>query len=265
MKLVIIKLGGSVITNKDASHPTPRLKTIANLAKEVGKLYRSNQYQIILVQGNGSFGHPQSKKHRLHLGMQTPEQKLAFCQVANMVVELNSLLIKALLAEKVPAVSLLPRSFVKTFAGSMKGFDYSLAQSYLAQNQVPVLAGDAVLDQDWNCFILSGDTVISYLAKELKANKVIFLSDVNGVYTSNPKKNPQARLIPLITNRNFKEVLVGLTPSGRDDISGEMKGKVLELRKHLKGVEVLITNGLSDGSLLKAVGQYPSGTKLRFD
>lgn len=265
MKLLIMKLGGSVITYKDSPTPKARLDVIKRLAKEIAQIYNQKKYRLILVHGAGSFGHPQSKKYRLHLGMKTPEQKLAFCQVANMVVQLNSLIIQALLAEKVPAVSLLPRSYVKTTGGEMSGFDYSLVQSYLAQNQIPILAGDSVLDKDWNCFILSGDTVVAYLAKKLKADKVIFLSDVDGVYTANPKKNLEAKLIPLITDKNLKEVLAGLTPSGRDDISGEMKGKILELQKHLKGILVLITNGLKDGTLAKALSPHPVGTALRFD
>lgn len=264
MKLVIIKLGGSVVTYKDSPTPKARLDTIKRLAKEITQIYQQNKYQLILVHGAGSFGHPIAKEYKLHRGMKTKQQKLAFSLMDQQMIELNSAVTQALLENNVPAISLPPRSFVQQSAGKFTGFDSQIIRNYLDQNQIPVLFGDGVLDSKWGCSIVSGDTLVSYLAKKLHAHQVIFLSDVDGIYTADPKRDPKAKLIPLITNKNLKEVLAGLTLSGRDDVTGEMMGKILELQRHLE-VEVLITNGLNDGSLLKAVGQYPIGTKLRFD
>ena len=76
-----------------------------------------------------------------------------------------------------------------------------LIQKYIDNGFVPVLYGDAVLDQNeyFKYAILSGDQIITYLAKKLKANRVILSSDVDGIYTDNPKTNPDAKLIDIVT------------------------------------------------------------------
>lgn len=261
-KLLIIKLGGSVVTYKDSPAPKARLDTIKRLAKEIAQIYHQNKYQLILVHGAGSFGHPIAEQYNLHQGMKTKQQKMAFNLMDQQVLELNSIIMESLLKCGVPVISLPPRSFVKQSAGRFDGFDYQLIQSYLDQGQVPVLFGDGVLDDKWGCSILSGDTIVSFLAKKLKAAKVIFLSDVDGIYTGDPKTDQAARLITEINNSNFDEVIKGLTPTNRHDVTGEMQGKIISLQRGLKGLPVVIVNGLKARILQKALMPASIGTKL---
>lgn len=261
-KLLVIKLGGSVVTYKDSLTPKARLDTIKRLAKEIAQIYRQNKYQLILVHGAGSFGHPIAKKYKLYQGMKTKQQKLAFSLMDQQVIELNSIIMVALLTYGVPVISLPPRSFVKQSAGKFEGFDYQIIKNYLDQNQTPLLFGDGVLDNKWGCSILSGDTIISYLAKKLKAERVIFLSDVDGIYTADPKANPAAKLIPEINDRNFNKIIKGLTSTKRQDVTGEMRGKFISLRRSLKGLPVMIVNGLKAQTLQQALIQASIGTKI---
>lgn len=262
MKLIIIKLGGSVVTYKDSSTPKARLDTIKRLAKEITQIYQQNKYQLILVHGAGSFGHPIAKEYKLHQGMKTKQQKLAFSLMDQQMIELNSAVTQALLENNVPAISLPPRSFIQQSAGKFTGFDSQIIKSYLDQNQIPVLFGDGVLDDKWGCSILSGDTIVSFLAKKLHAHQVIFLSDVDGIYTGDPRTDQTAKLIPEINNQNFNEVIKGLTPTERHDVTGEMKGKIIALRRNLTDLPVVIVNGLKAKTLQKALTQVPIGTKL---
>uniref|UniRef100_A0A2P2K327 Aspartate/glutamate/uridylate kinase domain-containing protein n=1 Tax=Rhizophora mucronata TaxID=61149 RepID=A0A2P2K327_RHIMU len=59
---------------------------------------------------------------------------------------------------------------------------------------VPVLHGDAVLDEAQGCTILSGDVIIRHLAAYLKPRYVVFLTDVFGVY-DRPPSEPDAILL----------------------------------------------------------------------
>lgn len=263
--LIIIKLGGSVITDKNKTVPTLRTAAIKELSKEIRDLYKSGFYQIILVHGAGSFGHPLAKKYSLHLGMETEKQKYGFCLTDQKMLELNSSIMNYLLQFHVPAVSLSPRSFIQQSAGKLKDFNYQLIQSYLKQSHMPVLFGDVVLDDKWGCSIISGDTIIPYLAQKLKASQVIFLSDVDGIFDSDPKKNPKAKLISEVNNTNFKQVFKGLSLSGRDDVTGEMQGKIMNIKENLSGIGVSIVNGLKTGTLLKALNQQQVGTRIYLD
>ncbi|MBI2196015.1 isopentenyl phosphate kinase family protein [Candidatus Daviesbacteria bacterium] len=261
-KLLIIKLGGSVITYKDSPTPKARLDTIKRLAKEIAQIYQQNKYQLILVHGAGSFGHPIAKKYNLHQGMKTKQQELAFSLMDQQMIELNSIIIQALLKNNLPAISLPPRSFVQQSAGKFAGFDSQIIKNCLDQNQIPVLFGDGVLDDKWGCSIISGDTIVSYLAQKLHTHQVIFLSDVDGIYTSDPKTDQTAKLIPEISNKNFNKVIKGLTPTKRHDVTGEMQGKIISLQRGLKDVPVAIVNGLKAKTLQQVLMQASTGTKL---
>ena len=241
-----------------------KLSVIRNLAKEIGNLYHSKKSQIILVHGAGSFGHPLAKKYNLQKGMKTEEQRYGFCLTDQKMIELNSFIMQELLNFKIPVVSLPPRSFVKQAKGKFLGFNHQIVKSMLKQNIMPVLFGDAVLDDSYGCSILSGDTIITYLAKKLKAAQVIFLSDVDGIFDSDPKKNPHAKLIPEVTNKNLKQVLQGLTINNRNDVTGEMKGKIMAIKKTLPHIPASIISGLKPQNLVKAVEQHQIGTKLLF-
>jgi hypothetical protein len=57
-----------------------------------------------------------------------------------------------------------------------------------------VLHGDCVLDTALGCTVLGGDTLMETLATELRPRRVVFLTDVEGVFT-HPPHLPEARLI----------------------------------------------------------------------
>lgn len=263
-KLLIIKLGGSIITEKNSSIPKIRTETIKNLSKEIKQILDSKKYQIILIHGAGSFGHPLAKKYNLHLGMKTDEQKYGFCLTDQKMMELNSLITKDLLNHAIPAISLSPRSFIQQSAGKLLNFSTQLIENYLKKNFVPVLFGDAILDDKLGCSILSGDIIISHLAQKLHADKVIFLSDIDGVFDSNPKINPQANLIKKISNENIIQILDSLTVHNLSDVTGEMKGKILSIKENFKDIPTYIINGLKKDQMTRCLTEQQVGTKLSF-
>jgi isopentenyl phosphate kinase len=59
--MILIKLGGSIITNKEKPL-SPRKKTIENLAKNLKKI----DEPMIIVHGGGSYGHYWSVKYDMH-------------------------------------------------------------------------------------------------------------------------------------------------------------------------------------------------------
>ena len=260
-KLLVIKLGGAVVTFKDSPKPLARSDTIRRLSKEIKQILKSG-YKIILVHGAGSFAHSLVKKHNLNFGMKYKRQKYIFGRVIQRMLKLNAILMGHLQKNGVSAVSLPPHTFITQSAGNLDQFEITLIKQYLKKGLTPVLFGDMVLDDKWGCSVLSGDTIVCYLAKKLKAEKVIFLSDVDGIYDCDPKKNPKAKLIPKITSKNINQILKGLSPTGRDDVTGEMAGKILQIQKNLKNQVVFIINGLNPDNLLKIYHQSPVGTKL---
>lgn len=264
-KLIVIKFGGGVITDKTKDTPTPNKKNINSLAKQLSQISLSGRYKFIIVHGAGSYGHPLAKKYGLSKGMYSENQRYGFSLVSQKMLELNLLIVKSLQEQKLPAVGLPPHSFVTQSEGKLKKIDHKIVKYLLRGNQIPVLYGDGVLDDKWGCSILSGDTIVSHLAKKLKAKNVIFLSDVDGIYDSDPKKNPEAKLIKEINNENLNQILEGITANNPNDVTGEMRGKILEIKINLQGVLVQVLSGLKTGTLGKAAEQGLGGTRLQFD
>lgn len=260
--LIIVKLGGSTITYKSSSKPRLRSETIKNLAKELAVVYK--KYQLIIVHGAGSFGHPLAKKYRLTEGLKYKNSLEGFSKTATVMLKLNEIITGYLIKAGLPTVTLLPRGFITQTNGRMNPFDFSIIESILAKNLVPILSGDVVLDSRLGCSIISGDTIVAFLAKKLKAIKVIYLSDVDGIFDSDPKKNKKAKLIKEVDSDNLSLVLKGLKSSGRDDVTGEMEGKIKEIARNFPGVEVYITNGLKKANLQKILAGKSIGTKICF-
>lgn len=262
-KLLVIKLGGAVVTYKNSPTPKARIQTIKSLSKEIKQL-KDQGYQIVLVHGAGSFAHGIVKKYDLHHGMKTEQQRRAFKLTQKRMLKLNKIIMDELTLAGLNSVSLSPHTFITQNEGKLHDFDLKLIKKYLAKNITPMLFGDMVLDDKWGCSVLSGDTIVCYLGKKLKAEKVIFLSDVDGIYDKDPKKYVQARLIPEITNKNIVQVLKGLSPTEREDVTGEMQGKVLKIYQELKQVETFVVNGKSPKVLTHLMNSIPTGTKLLF-
>lgn len=266
-RLIVIKLGGSLITDKESVTPKPRMRIIRRIASESKNLIKTG-FQLILVNGAGSFGHPLANRYQLQEGVRTEEQKLGYSLTVQSITDLNSLVVKELLRVGVPAISVPPHVLVKQSEGKLVSFDETMIRDFLNRGFVPVLCGDAVLDEQRGGSILSADVIVPYLAQRLQAKKVVFLSDVDGVFESDPKFRPDARQIPYISNDNLDAVLKIFEGQeireGRNvDVTGEMRGKIIAIKENLSGIEAVVTNGLKRGSLLKGI-KGESGTILKF-
>ena len=70
---------------------------------------------------------------------------------------------------------------------------------------MPLVHGDAVLDDAQGVAILSGDIWMVELARELGAKSAVFITDVDGVFTK-PPTEPDAELV--------REILFDLEDKG---------------------------------------------------
>lgn len=257
--MMVLKLGGSVTTVKNKPM-TADDRNIRRLAEEIAT---ARPQKLIVVHGGGSFGHPVAKQYGIDEGFTYDQQVLGFSKTRQAMVALNSLIVDALLDMAVPAVSVTPSSFIVTDDGRIGSVNFEVVSRLVDRGIVPVLYGDAVLDSAKGFSILSGDQLAVRLAVGLRASRLVFGVDVDGVYTSNPKLDPGARLI----ERLPLEKLTGLVEVGRSlttDVTGGMFGKVSEAAAAVEaGVEVMIVNAAKPGIILKALRVKPvTGTIL---
>lgn len=255
----IVKLGGSVITVKDE----PMTADHGNLRRLAEEIKAAWPTPLVMVHGGGSFGHPVAKKYGIAEGFKSEQQVMGFTRTHQAMVSLNTAVVDALLDEGIPAISMAPSSFITTNDGRITRGDFENVGRLVVKGMLPVLYGDAVIDRTQGFSILSGDQLAVHLAVSMGASRIIFGVDVDGVYTSNPKLSPQARLIetlPLEKIEGFVEIGKSLTT----DVTGGMMGKISEAREAVKaGIEVRLVNATRPGVILKALrGEAVTGTTL---
>ena len=215
----ILKLGGSVITDKDKPQ-TADTQAIASLAKMLGRLWKADVRDIVLVHGAGSFGHVLVLEHNIDEGVETDEQKLAAAETHAACAKLTAILVGALIEEGVPAISLPPSMLITQTDKRIVKFDEKKVLDCLAMGQLPVLRGDMVPDTALGMSVCSGDQIVARLGR--RAERIVLGTNVDGVMAD-------GKVIPLITSQNFSKYEEHLRPSDSPDVTGGMAGKIKEL------------------------------------
>jgi isopentenyl phosphate kinase len=258
--LISLKLGGSVITDKD-SYLKADIPTIRRLAAEIA---RSQPQRLLIVHGAGSFGHPLAKKYGIIDGFKIERQLLGFCKIRMAMIELNRLVVDALLEEEVPAVPVFPCSYVTTRNGRIETIDLTPILGLLGLGFVPVTCGDVVYDSDIGFTVLSGDQLISHLSIVLNASRIVLGVDVDGIFSSNPKTNPDAKLLDHLSLVEVKNLISSLGKSTSTDVTGGMFGKINELITAVEnGIEVIVMNASKPGRMQEVLGgRNFVGTKI---
>ena len=260
--MIILKLGGSVITEKNSETPQVDFSNLNRLASEIAEARPS---QLILMHGAGSYGHTIVKRTGINKGIETREQVLAFAETQRLQNELNSVVCKALIERGVPAIPVQASASAVMEKGRLISMDSEAVRGMLDTGLVPVLYGVPAHDKVQKCSILSADQIAPYLALKLGANKIIHGTNVDGVFTGDPNKEPSAKLILEITSANFDEVKQWLTGSSAVDVTGGMFGKVFEcMTVARQGIESVLVNALKPDYVRNALaGKEVYGTIIR--
>jgi len=229
-------MGGSIITNKDRPL-SPRKKTIDKITKNLKKISEP----VILVHGGGSFGHYWSVRYDMH----TKPAKYDYHGIAivkNSMIELNKIILDSMVKNKLNPYCLPPTDFMagdKPILSKIKQIK-NMAES----NLTPVTFGDALWYGQKKSYILSGDRIMSILAKSLRPRLSIFLLNVDGLYSDfNTKK--------LIYDMKDQQASIQEISM---DVTGGMKRKVEEAIKISKmGLKVFFVNGNKPHRVVDAI------------
>ena len=250
--LALIKMGGSVVTFKDRPL-SANYMAIEEIMKAITLL---KGIPIILVHGGGSFGHYWSVKYNMHTRPDKYDSH-GISIVHESMIQLNQIIVNSMIKNGLNPYSVSAFAFtngkmpVKTKLKQL----YAMAQTGL----IPVTYGDVVHINDGKFSILSGDVIMTMIAKILNPSKVIFTVNTEGIYRDIEKKE----IIREVTSTVVKNA--GLFSSTRSqpfpdipDITGGMSRKVKEAIKiSTIGAEVMIVNGLKPERIIQAVCSGP--------
>ena len=245
--MILIKLGGSIITNKQKPL-TPNLLAINKISLQLKKINEA----IVVVHGGGSFGHYWSVRYNMHTKPAEYNRK-GVSIVKNSMIELNKIILDSFLKHSLNPYCLPPTDFMfGTKADTQKIREIAMIAK---AGLVPVSYGDVMWHGKNKFYILSGDRIMGILSKILKPRLAIFVLNVDGVYSDMKTK----RLLYQIKGEKTATSKVEM------DVTGGMNRKIKEaILISENGTNVFLVNGNKPNRIVNAVrnGKF-EGTLFR--
>ncbi len=235
----IIKIGGSVITDK-TTYKKLNEKSLIDLLKVLKEW--KNPY--ILIHGAGSYGHILAERYSIKYGYKNEGQIDGLLQIRQDMNDLTNIIIKMMRKLDIRGMGFQTSAICVTNDIEQSiTCNLSAIKHALNLNLVPVLSGDVSFDEKKHFTILSGDKLIGELAKNLSVNRVLFLTDVDGILRKT--KEGTLDVIPLMN----KEEIMGWKPENtgetkKVDVTGQMIGKLQQIKEMINFVDkIYILNG----------------------
>ncbi len=264
---LILKIGGSSISNKMLLYKALKTKStedikaaltlensvIEQIAAEIGALFKGGMKNMIILTGVGSPGHFTVLRYGLHKGFSGDvSQHIGLLDAQIAVNRLRQSLLEAFFKIGMPVFQVYASSIYESDKMRIIRGDTSNFERFLKIGVIPVISGDMVPDKTMGYSVLSGDQILLDLVKKFRPKKIILGSDVDGLFDSDPKVNPNAQLIPEVNGSEIEELIQQLEGG---DASGQMKGKLIEI-KHLLELgfkDIILLNINKSGVLNQAV------------
>lgn len=197
--MIVLKFGGSAITDKSKPYTYLRGR-VAKIAAEL------RQQEAVFIHGAGSFGHPHVKTFGL-----TP---MGISHVKAALRRLTAYVLEELIEAGVPAVPIEPSEI---FWGKTLARPEAILHA-VSHGLRPLLHGDVVPSDD-GYMVVSGDEIAVEVTKVVKPAAVVFLMDVDGVYTA-PPGAPGAQKIRKLTPELVVDGAAGI------DVTGGLRKKI---------------------------------------
>jgi isopentenyl phosphate kinase len=126
---------------------------------------------------------------------------------------------------------------------------------------MPVTFGDVVHMRGAKYSILSGDVLMTILAKALRPSKVVFATNVDGIYRDVASRE----LVREVRVAGRRKSIVEFSKASGADVTGGMQRKVTEAFKIASyGMDVLMVNGLVPERIMEAIeGRLQVGTVVK--
>jgi isopentenyl phosphate kinase len=255
--MYIIKIGGSIITDKSDKQGFFKKSVMDDLSKNI----KSSGEKVLIIHGAGSFGHVLAKKHSLNDGFSNIDQLKGFSMTQAKVQLLNTHVLDSLHQNNINAVSIPPHATFILDNHKLNWFNKDIFQSYINLNFTPLTFGDVVLDKTLKFSICSGDLIILALTKAFKPKKVIFIIDEDGLYSSNPKIDKDAKFLKEVNLSDLNNLTTTLDDHA--DVTKGMEGKINTIKQISQlNIDTIMLNGNKPDRLYDVLKENPTRCTL---
>jgi len=231
--VAILKIGGQSICDRG-------VKALPAILKEI--VANRASHKMLITTGGGT-----RSRHIYTIGLEMGMPTGVIARFGSMISDQNALMIATLLS---------PWGGIK-----ISHSDIVKLPTYFAEGIIPVMHGMppydyfAIKPEKGRIPIHRTDVGLVILGDLIGARRILFVKDEDGLYTEDPKKNPDAQFIPDITVAELME-------KDQDDLVIERP--CLEIIKNSEVIEqVQVINGMKEGNITKALAGEHVGTIIR--
>ena len=233
-KKIVIKIGSSLLVNESKKI---RKKWLASFAKDIKKLKEKNKKVVIVSSGAIALGCIKMNYNKKNLKLDQSQAIASIGQIELMNL-FSNIFSKYRLNISQILITLEDTEERRRSLNAKRTFDNLFNLGFIPiVNENDTIATSEIKYGD-------NDRLASRVAQITNADTLVLLSDVNGLYSKNPKIHNDAKLIKKVENLN-KEIR-GLNFKGMNQLgSGGMSTKI-EAAKicQLSGCDMIISNGL---------------------
>ncbi|MGT2715806.1 glutamate 5-kinase [Streptococcus respiraculi] len=253
--LIVFKVGTSSLTQENGS--LDRIK-IARITNQLAQLHQQGYQLVLVTSGSIAAGFRR-------LGFDKRPIKIAEKQASAAVGQ--GLLIEEytqnLMKDGIVSAQVLLTQ--DDFADARRYQNASQAlQVLLHQHAIPIInENDTIAIEEIK--VGDNDTLSAQVASLLKADLLVLLTDVDGLYTANPNTDPNAKHLSEIAEIR-DELFAMAAGAGSSNGTGGMTTKLQAAQIATRsGVPVFICSSKEDTALLQAVTQANKGTLFLAD
>ena len=233
-KIIVLKIGSSLLVDKNRNI---RKKWLSSFAKDVKKLRSKNKKIIIVSSGAIALGCKKMKYNKKNLKLDKSQAVASIGQIELMNL-FSQIFSKYKLNISQILITLDDTEERKRSINAKRTFENLFKLNYIPiVNENDTIATSEIKYGD-------NDRLASRVAQITNADTLILLSDVDGLYTKNPKIFKDAKLIKKVDDLN--KDIIDVNTQGMTELgSGGMNTKI-EAAKicNLSGCNMIIANGL---------------------
>lgn len=254
---IVVKFGTNILTNDEGEISLPR---VYSFIEDVSKLKKSGKEVILVTSGAVGLG---KKK----LGIDSTDA-VAMKQACAAIGQSKLMSIYETAFDQYNIVVAQILLTEDDFSQRKKYLSLRTTLNKLLElNVIPIINQndtvstielDELLEDMQVCFS-DNDKLSALVASELEANLLVILSDIDGLFDSNPKTNPNAKIIPIV--ENVTEEILSYGESASAGGRGGMKTKLEAARLVTRaGGTVIVANGKTPAVLNEIFSKNEIGT-----
>lgn len=259
-KRILVKIGTQLITNKNKNIDESIIEKIVD---QVSILIKKNIQVLIVTSGAVASGKSILKTQKSDLRISkktlTYKQTLASLGQAPLIGLYSKYFQKHNL---IVGQALISRSDLQNRLGYLN--IRNTLENLMNQKAVPIINENDVVSVDELEGEIYGDNdrLSAMIANAIDADLLILLGDIEGIFTSDPKFNKDAKLIHSIEEINNE--IINISGDSSDNVgSGGMKSKIEAASLATKsGAKVVIASGKLDNVIIKIIEGQNIGTTI---